>query len=141
MSAIDQELIRRKLWQLENYLKKLERFRTLDQAAYVTSDDNYGLAKHWLQLAIEATLDVCRSLVLGLELKMPDEAQNLLTLLRDAKVLTTEFVERNQSMVGFRNLLVHEYAEVDHAKTYDYLQEHTDDLRDFIQQIKEYLAS
>ena len=141
MSAVDQELIRRKLGQLENYLKKLERFRSLDRNAYVSNDDNYGLAEHWLQLAIEATLDVCRALVLGLDLKMPDEAQNLFTLLRDAKVLTPEFVERNQSMVGFCNLLVHEYAEVDHSKTYDYLQEHTDDLSDFIEQIKQYMAS
>ena len=63
----------------------------------------------------------------------------LLLQLASHGVLTPEFSNRNAPMVGFRNVLVHVYAEVDHVKTYEYLQEHLVDFDEFIRQVSQYL--
>ena len=139
MSTIDRELIHRKLEELRDYRQKLDEFHALNRTAFLVDHHHYGLAEHYLQHAIEATLDTCRHLGLSLDLKTTDDAHELLLQLASHGVLTKDFAARNASMVGFRNVLVHVYAEVDHAKTYDYLQEHLVDFDEFIRQVSRYL--
>lgn len=139
MTVIDKKLIHRKLKALQNYLSRLEKIRGLDYEAFLSDDRNYALAEHYLQLSVETVLDVCRHLVVALELKTPDDSHGLLPELGKAGILSKKFVERNLQMPGFRNRLVHVYEDIDHEKTYGYLQEHLDDLKDFTRQISQYL--
>lgn len=141
MSTVDRELIHRKLEELRDYRQKLNEFHVLDRATFLGDHHNYGLAEHYLQHAIEATLDVCRHLGLTLELKTTDDAHELFRQLATHGVLTEDFSKRNASMVGFRNVLVHEYVEVDHAKVYEYLQTHLTDFDEFIRQVSRYLVT
>lgn len=140
MSNLDKELIQNKMEGLRDYLQKLEEFRGMEKPVYLSDHHHYGLAEHYMQQAIEIILDICRNFVIAMELKTPDDPHGLFSLLQKQKILTMDFAERNAKMVGFRNRLVHEYAEIDHEKTYDYLQEHLKDLGDFMKQVSEYLA-
>ena len=140
MSNIDRELIHRQLEELRDYRQKLDEFYVLDRETFLGDHHRYGLAEHYLQHAIEATLDVCRHLGLALGLKTTDDAHELLRQLAGKGVLTKDFAESNAPMVGFRNVLVHEYATVDHAKVYEYLHEHIRDFDEFIRQVSQYLV-
>ena len=42
-------------------------------------------------------------------------------------------------MVGFRNILAHDYAEINYDIVYDVLQNKLSDIEEFIQQIKDKL--
>lgn len=42
-------------------------------------------------------------------------------------------------MIGFRNLLVHEYEAVDPSRVYQYLQDNLNDFDRFFEQIAQYL--
>ena len=139
MSAIDKELVRRKLEELRECLRKLAEFRGMDKTIFVSDYHQYGLAEHFLQLAIELILDVCRHMVIALQLRAPDDAHGLFPLLEQNRILSADFVQKNIHMPGFRNRLVHGYADIDHEKAYEYLQMHLDDFEDFIQQISKYL--
>lgn len=139
MSKLDKELITKKLQELLSYINKLEEFRSLDESTFVQDHHNYGLAEHYMQQSIEVILDIARHFVLALDLKMPDEPHGLLPLLSQKKVLTEDFVQRNEKISGFRNRLVHAYDEIDHEKTYKYLQEHLTDFQDFSKQVSSYL--
>ncbi len=77
--------------------------------------------------------------MINLEIKIPNDSHELLSLLANEKVLTKEFARRNLKMPGFRNRLVHQYDDVDHVKTYKYLQEHFSDLQEFINQVSRFL--
>jgi len=73
------------------------------------------------------------------KLKIPDDAHGLFPLLAKAGIISGDFVENNFKMPGFRNRLVHGYSEIDHEKSYDYLQSHLADLRDFSAQVSRYV--
>lgn len=137
MGQVDKKQITKKLQELNDYLQKLEEFRRLDLETYVSDYHHYGLAEHYLQLAVETILDICRSIVISSELKIPDDSHGLLPLLAEKDVLSKNFAERNAQMPGFRNRLVHNYEAIDHAKTYEYLQDHFVDLQEFMKKFGE----
>ena len=124
---------------LEDYCKSLQWWLNFDLTAYVSDDRNCGLAEHYMQLAIEVVLDVCRHLVIALELKTPSDSAGLLPALEKAGLLSAEFVKRNNGMAGFRNRLVPVYESIDHELTYDFLQKPLADFQEFIRQISQFV--
>ncbi len=52
------EVVRRRLEQLGEDLAILERYRRYDLGAFLADPERYGSAERFLQLAIEATLDM-----------------------------------------------------------------------------------
>ena len=138
MSELDKELLRRKLEYLREYLDKLKEFSSMQEAVFLGDHHNYGLAEHYLQQSIEVILDICRHIVIALELKTPEDSRALFGLLAGAGVLPTEFAQNNSNMSGFRNRLVHEYAEIDHKKVYEYLINYFPELEKFITIVSSY---
>ena len=53
----------------------------------------------------------------------------------DIEILPKDFVEKISGMAGFRNLLVHDYAEVDPERVYDFLQNRVGDFEEFMKHI------
>lgn len=49
----------------------------------------------------------------------------------DRDVLSSSLAERLKRWMGFRNLLVHIYLEIDHGKSYDAIREDLGDLEEF----------
>jgi len=52
------EIIRRRLQRFGEYLTILERFQRYDLEAFLSDPEHYGSAERFLQLAIEASLDM-----------------------------------------------------------------------------------
>lgn len=140
MTTIDKKFIKRKFEALQDYIDKLKEFRAINPQNYVADYRHHALAEHYLQLCIEIVLDVARHLVISLNLKTPEESHGLLPALEKAHILSADFVKRNLKMPGFRNRLVHEYEDIDHAKTFAYLQEHLQDFGEFMKQISGYVS-
>jgi uncharacterized protein YutE (UPF0331/DUF86 family) len=138
MGDLDKELLRRKLEYLREYLDKLKEFSSMEETVFLSDHHNYGLSEHYLQQAIEVILDVCRHIVIALELKTPEDSRALFSLLSDAGVLPVEYAKKNSNMAGFRNRLVHEYADIDHKKVYNYLVNYFPELEKFIAIISDY---
>ncbi len=139
MSDIDKELIRRKLESLREYIQRLEELKALNKQNFLGDHHNFGLAEHYLQLSIEIVLDVCRHLVVALNIKTPEDSRGLFQILAEQNILTGKFSEKNKNMAGFRNRLVHEYSEVDHGRVYTYLQNYFGEFEIFIVEISRYL--
>lgn len=138
MGHLDKELLRRKLEYLREYLNKLKEFSSMEEVVFLADHHNYGLAEHYLQQSIEVILDVCRHIVIALELKTPEDSRALFGLLADAGVIPSEFAQKNANMAGFRNRMVHEYADIDHKKVYSYLVNYFSELENFVAIISSY---
>ena len=92
-----------------------------------------------LQVAIEAVVDVCHRLVLGLRLGLPAEENDLFQKLARAAVLSGSMEAKLKEMRGFRNILVHEYAHVDDRLVFDAIQERLEDFDAFKQEVLTFL--
>ena len=92
--------------------------------------------EHTLQLAIQAVVDVASHIVSDDQLGEPATNQALFDLLRGAGWIDDRQRAVLRNMVGFRNVLVHEYIKVDLAIVRDILDNHLGELEDFVRAVR-----
>ncbi|MFO8020730.1 MAG: DUF86 domain-containing protein, partial [Promethearchaeia archaeon] len=86
-------------------------------------------------------LDIGNHIVSRLELKKPEAYQDILIILGKNSILPKEFAEKIAKMAGFRNILIHNYLEINRKIVYQHLQEDLSDFDKFIKYIISYLKN
>jgi uncharacterized protein YutE (UPF0331/DUF86 family) len=126
---VDADVLRRRIDALLEYLQRLERFRTVDRARFVSEPDTHHLAERYLHLAIEAALDIANHIIADQAYEAPETYRDAFAILATHGVLAADLATRLQSWAGFRNILVHAYLAIDHGVAWDAIQNDLDDLR------------
>ena len=122
------EVIRRRLEKLDEYLDVLRSLQEYDRKAFLADPERYGSAERFLQLAIESTLDIGGHVIAQLHLGSVESYRDIPVLLSQHGCLDEELRERWIRMIGFRNVLVHDYVDLDRDIVYDALQNDLDDI-------------
>jgi len=125
--VIRPEVIRKRLGKLDEYLAILHRLRGYTFEEFVADPEHYGSAERFLQLAIEALIDLGNHVIADLRLGTVDWYSDIPRLLCEAGYINPETRENWIRMIGFRNVLVHDYLEVDRKLVYEVMQEHLED--------------
>jgi len=84
-----------------------------------------------LQRAIEATIDIASHIIASEGLGLATTVKENFTILRDAGIIDDSLLRRMHSMVGFRNIAIHDYASIDVEILKSILRAHLKDLEDF----------
>ncbi len=121
------EVIRKRLAKLDEYLDILRQLRTTPREEFLTNPEKYGSAERFLQLAIEAVNDIGGHLVADLNLGTVEWTRDIPERLYEAGYIDRDLREQWFRMIGFRNILVHDYLDVDRARVYEVLQHHLED--------------
>ena len=131
---MDTSLIEKKLAFIETCVQELRQLAD----PHRLSDDirEARFVEHTLQIAIQAALDVASHLVSARRLGEPETNRQLFDLLRRDRVIPNNMAEVLYAMVGFRNILVHGYQEVDVAVVRDILENHLGDLLDYVSAVR-----
>jgi uncharacterized protein YutE (UPF0331/DUF86 family) len=128
---VSPDVVRKRLRLLEGYLQRLYRIRdSTDLSTFLSDTDRQDIAERNLHLAIEAVLDIGAHVIASSGWTPADEYADVFSILANKGIITAELRARVQGMAGFRNLLVHGYAQVDHAQVFDVLQNRLGDLED-----------
>ena len=85
-----------------------------------------------LQRACEAAIDLAMHSVRVRRLGIPQDSRDAFALLRKAGVIDAELAGKMQAMVGFRNIAIHQYQELDIAVVRDILEHRLDDFRSLV---------
>jgi len=94
-----------------------------------------------LHTALEACLDIGRRLIATLGLRHANDNKEIFTILAEEGILPKQILPTLYAMVGFRNVLVHEYVGLDDNAVYGVLKKHLKDFEIFSQAIENYLSS
>ena len=95
--------------------------------------------KYTFVTAIEACVDVAQHICATEGWGPPADNGDAVRLLGEHRVLTTELAVSMRKAVGFRNVLVHDYIEVDDSIVVDRLKS-LDDLEEFVRQVAAYVT-
>ena len=88
-----------------------------------------------LQRAAQAAIDVAAHIVRLKKLDLPKEAKDLFVALHKANILSEEIKKRMIGMVGFRNVAVHQYTELNMDTVVNIIESHLTDFEKFIREI------
>lgn len=126
---VDRFVVTARITKIREYVALLRKIRGLaDERRFVSDPLIYGNAERYLQLAIQAVLDISHHIVADRSLPLPADSKSLFDLLARQKVVSNGLSVKLAAMAGLRNILVHEYLEIDRRRIYRAL---TTELRDF----------
>ncbi len=135
------EVIRKRLVKLDEYLDILRQLRDTPREEFLANPEKYGSTERFLQLAIEAVNDIGGHLVADLNLGTVEWARDIPERLYQAGYIDKDLREQWFRMIGFRNILVHDYLDVDRARVYEVLQHHLEDFERLREVFSRFLTS
>ncbi|KXB06147.1 hypothetical protein AKJ53_01215 [candidate division MSBL1 archaeon SCGC-AAA382F02] len=138
---IDQELIEKKIDLLEGKLDYLKETKEIKPDKFLDSFEKIQATKHTLQEAIEACLDIANHIIAAKGLQRSETYSGMFQRLAKDMIVEEELADRLGNMARFRNLLVHQYTEVDNRRVHEILQENLDDIEEFITRIEKLLKN
>ena len=138
---LDTYRIRTRLEEIRKRIKILEKeFKPLAEEKLVTNENLYAAAERHLEVAIQACLDIANHFVSALGLERPGkEASEVFLTLAKEGVISKKLARVMKSAVGYRNIIIHEYLEVERHFTYQNIQEGLSDLVRFGKEIEGFL--
>lgn len=125
---IRQEVIRKRLNKLDEYLSILYSLQRYDFDEFVNNPEHYGSTERFLHLVIEAITDMGNHIIAELELGIVNSYSDIPILLAEKGIIDPQLREKWIRMIGFRNTLVHDYLEIDRSIVYNVLQNHLEDI-------------
>lgn len=84
-----------------------------------------------IQRACEAAIDLAMHEVRRHRLGIPQESRDAFSLLHKAGLMPKGLAERMMAMVGFRNIAVHDYQDLNLEIVKQIVEKHLDDFLDF----------
>ena len=139
--AVDAVRVRRRLERLEQLCAEPDRAAALATAAVVGDRDLVAATERRLQVAVQAAIDVAAHLVAASAIPTPEGYAGTFRALAHAGVLDAGLAGRLVQATGLRNLLVHDYLEVDPARLHAGLAADVADLRAFVASVSRWLAT
>lgn len=128
---LDSNVIMARLSRLDEYVSRLRRFENLDIKEYLNDYDLQAIVERNLQLAIQVCIDIANYIVARRKLTFPAEQENIFILLGKEGIIPYALADKIKGMVNFRNILVHDYTEIDSEKVYKIMKHALKDFSEF----------
>ncbi len=139
MTALDLELVQKRLQEILSFAKELEEFAKISKKGFLKNTERQYAVMHLLQLTIEASLSLGNHIIARERLGVPQNYQDTFALLEKGKILEPEFAEEMKKMARFRNRLVHIYWEIDTPQLYEILTTRLGDFKEYVASIRKHI--
>lgn len=135
----EKEKTARKLENMKKYVDFLKSKRNITKKQLST---DYGLEsaiERNFQTALECVIEIGEIIISKEGFRRPEKYRDIILILGENGILPERFAKKFEKAIGFRNVLVHHYAEVDLNKLYEYLQKNLKDFDTFARHVVRYL--
>jgi len=124
--------------ELSARLARLEPLKSKSKAEFDADPYLRDIAERNLEVAAQCVLDISHRLISLAGGQRPRDYYEAILRLGELGVVPPEFAAHLAPLAGFRNILVHEYLEVDWQEVYRNLQQ-MGDLAQFAELVREWL--
>jgi len=139
MTALRIKSVEEKLKKLREIIDKLEELKKISYDQFINESIYPDATMRNLQVGVEAVVDIGTHMLSEIFQVKVSEYKEAIQRLGETGVVPRQFAKENADMAKFRNLLVHEYGDIDIAKVYAYLQKAPDIFRQFAKYYVEFL--
>ena len=109
--------------------------RTHSKAQFLKDETIQAVTERNIQIAVQAVMDICSHVVADMKLELPDEHKQAFAILAKNKVIPQSLARTLTGMAGVRNVLVHEYLDVDQERLYAIISRNLGDFEKFVKVI------
>jgi len=132
---VNATVVLKKIAQTRQRLTRLKNKKDISVERLRNDPDTQDIILHNLQLAIQGCVDIGSHIIADEGWGIAGSFSEIFYILQGKGVLTQDLTDKMVTMVGFRNLLVHEYETIRMDIVYDILQTHLSDIKEFLRAI------
>lgn len=136
---VDRDRVLALLDELDGYQRELRSLRPSAREGYVDPAARRA-CERLLQISIETVLTICHQLVAGLRLGLPARQDDVLEKVVASGALPRDRRDLLRRMKGFRNILVHDYGDVNDDLAFEFLTTRLGDFDTFAADVRAFLA-
>ncbi len=129
-------VIENKISSAKKYLKILERYNKYSIEEIKKNIDIRGALERYLYLAAQSAIDLAEAMVAFKKLRKPTTMSENFYILEEEKLIPKRLAENLVQMVGFRNIIAHDYEEINYDIVYDVLCHKLQDIKVFLKLIE-----
>ncbi len=131
--------IEKKIKQLEKTHAELETIKPNSFDAYQNLVEK-AASERYIEKITEDIISIALRIIRIKKFEEPEDDEHIFTLLSKNNIITNQLAQRLIELKGMRNIIIHEYAEIDDKIVYNALQNNLEqDVQEFIKQIKHQL--
>ena len=136
---VDKEVVLNRLNHLEENLEYIKGIREYDKKDFINNKDIYLRYERALHLVIEAIIDLANHLIADQRLRTPESNRDIFKILFENNFIEKELAENLNKMAGFRNILVHDYLDLDRKLEYKIIINNINDIQQFMKIVVKYI--
>jgi len=125
-------VVESKISSIRKYLKLLERYKKYERQEIERDPDLKGALERYLYLAAQAAIDLAETVIAFKDFRRPTTYTDAFYILDEEDFISKELSEKLVNMAKFRNIIAHDYEDVDFGIVYDAGQNRLVDIEEFI---------
>lgn len=133
------DLLNKRMADISRAVQLLDRYAAIPEQDFLEDETTLSATKYQLVVAIEAAQAICNHLAARVAKKAPISYAECFLLLVPAGVITEELAVHLAAMAKFRNLLVHQYGDIDDKRVYTIINHDLRDLQDYVAQVSKFV--
>lgn len=137
---VDKKIILKHLGELEKCIKQLSNHKNCTVRQLLSDFDLRWAVERGLQLAIQNVLDISSHILVETGVNGLDDYTSMIDQMGVKGIIPEDFAKKIRGMAGLRNVLVHDYVDIDTKKLHSYVVAGLDDFKKFAKYIADYLA-
>ncbi|OEF96884.1 hypothetical protein BHF68_07025 [Desulfuribacillus alkaliarsenatis] len=135
-------MLTKKIADLQKNILLLEQIKAEISIDNLHEDEvKYWAIERGLQLSVEIVIDIANILISANDWETPDTYRETLLKLGEKEIVPKAFAEKISGMAHFRNILVHDYLEMDENILKEVLTVGIADIVKYIDYVNRYLKS
>lgn len=132
---IDKDVILNKANKVDHHLRRIREKRVVSLEEFLADLDCQESILFNLQMAVQNCIDIAAHIISEEELGIAGSTNEMFYMLQENGYLSPELTENMVAAVGFRNLVVHEYGNIDLRQVYQIAHQDIDDMEGFLKAI------
>jgi uncharacterized protein YutE (UPF0331/DUF86 family) len=138
---IDKEKLARYIRDLEEYLRRLAELQRYSEEEFLSDWRIHDLADRQLHLALETFLTIGELIISESGFRKPDTYADIPRILCENNVIGKQLKDELVNLARLRNVLVHDYLYLDHARVYQHVRNDPRIIGEFIRAIREFVRA
>ncbi|NOY65259.1 MAG: DUF86 domain-containing protein [Nitrospirae bacterium] len=128
---VDRLLIGRKIAELERYLEQISEYKDISVKKYRKDWKIQRIIERTLHLMIELCIDIANHIISDRNLRMPTSYADTFRVLVEEGIIRTSLFKRLEKMAKFRNIIVHQYEQVEPEIVVSILKKNLKDFEEY----------
>jgi len=135
---VKRDVVSKKVNAIRYHLERIQAFGKISLEEFLKDKDAKDIVCHNLFIVLQNIIDICSHIISDGNMEEPAYVSQMAEILSREKVIRKELERPLKNMMGFRNIIAHQYGDLDFNTVHVIVQNDLPDIYAFLEDIIEY---